>query len=171
MEASTARRHVLDPAIYREATSRLDFTITIVDCGSTLDSRVTQEVLRDLDALIVVSSPWVDGASAAGQILEWLANRGLTNLLQRTVVVLNESDGHADKRTRTVLTQQFANHGLVVIEVPFDPHLRPGGAIDVTHQMSQEVAWHCSDAPGRSHRVALEADLLSGTRPSGWSRG
>ena len=103
MEASTARRHVLDPAIYREATSRLDFTITIVDCGSTLDSRVTQEVLRDLDALIVVSSPWVDGASAAGQILEWLANRGLTNLLQRTVVVLNESDGHADKRTRTVL--------------------------------------------------------------------
>ena len=51
-ERSTARRHVLDPAIYREATSRLDrhFTITIVDCGATLDSPVTQEVLRDLDA-------------------------------------------------------------------------------------------------------------------------
>ena len=96
-EASTPRRHVLDPAIYREAASRLDrhFTISIVDCGSTLDSPVTQEVLRDLDALIVVSSPWVDGASAAGQILEWLANRGLTDLdlLQRTVVVLNDSDG------------------------------------------------------------------------------
>ena len=140
-EASTARRHVLDPAIYREATSRLDrhFTISIVDCGSTLDSRVTQEVLRDLDALIVVSSPWVYGASAAGQILEWLANRGLTDLLQRTVVVLNDSDGHADRRTRTVLTQQFANHGLAVIEVPFDPHLRPGGVIDVTHQMSPKT--------------------------------
>ena len=99
--ASAARRHVLDPAIYREAASRLDrhFTISIVDCGSTLDSAVTQEALRDLDALIVVSSPWVDGASAAGQILEWLANRGLTDLLQRTVVVLNDSDGHADKRS------------------------------------------------------------------------
>jgi MinD-like ATPase involved in chromosome partitioning or flagellar assembly len=96
-------------------------------------------VLRDLDALIVVSSPWVDGASAAGQILEWLANRGLTDLLQRTVVVLNDSDGHADRRTRTVLTQQFANHGLAVIEVPFDPHLRPGGVIDVTHQMSPKT--------------------------------
>ena len=50
---------MLDPAIYREAASRLDrhFTISIVDCGSTLDSPVTQEVLRDLDALIVVSSP------------------------------------------------------------------------------------------------------------------
>ena len=84
----------------------------------------------------MVSSPWMDGASAAGQILEWLANRGLTDLLQRTVVVLNDSDGHADKRTRTILAQQFAQHSLMVIEVPFDAHLRPGGVIDVTHEMS-----------------------------------
>ena len=140
-EASTARRRVLDPAIYREATSRLDrhFTISIVDCGSALDTPVTQEVLGDLDALIVVSSPWMDGASAAGQILEWLANRGLTDLLHRTVVVLDDSDGHADRRTRTILAQQFADHGLVVIEVPFDPHLRPGGVIDVTHKMSPKT--------------------------------
>ena len=137
-ERSTHRRHVLDPAIYREAASRLDrhFTITIVDCGSTLDAPVTQEALRDLDALIVVSSPWVDGASAAGQILEW---RGLSSLLQRTVVVLNDSDGHADKRTRTVLAEQFTNHGLVVMEVPFDPHLRPGGVIDVNNEISPKT--------------------------------
>ena len=65
-EATPARRRVLDPAIYREATSRLDryFTISIIDCSSTMDSPVTQEVLRDLDALIVVSSPWMDGAAA-----------------------------------------------------------------------------------------------------------
>ena len=140
-EASTARRRVLDPAIYREAASRLDrhFTISLVDCGSTMDSPVTQEVLRDLDALIVVSSPWVDGAAAAGQTMEWLANRGLTGLLHRTVVVLNDSDGHADKRTRTILTQQFASRGQVVIEVPFDPHLRPGGVIDVTSELSPKT--------------------------------
>ena len=79
-EATPARRRVLDPAIYREATSRLDryFTISIVDCSSTMDTPVTQEVLRDLDALIVVSSPWVDGAAAAGQTMDWLAARGLT---------------------------------------------------------------------------------------------
>ena len=87
----------------------------------------------------MVSSPWVDGASAAGQILEWLANRGLSDLLQRTVVVLNDSDGHADKRARAVLTQQFANHGLVVVEVPFDAHLRPGGVIDVSNEMSPKT--------------------------------
>ncbi len=138
-EATPARRRVLDPAIYREAVNRLDrhFTIAVVDCSSTMDSPVTQEVLRDLDALVVVSSPWVDGAAAAGQTLDWLAARGMTTLLQRTVVVLNDSDGHADKRTKSTLAQQFSGHGQLVIEVPFDGSLRPGGVIDGTAQMSR----------------------------------
>jgi MinD-like ATPase involved in chromosome partitioning or flagellar assembly len=136
-EATPARRRVLDAAIYREATSRLDryFTISIIDCGSTMDSPVTEEVLRDLDALIVVSSPWMDGAAAAAQTMDWLAARGLTGLLQRTVIVLNDSDGHADKRTRSILAQQFGSLGQVVIEVPFDGHLRPGGVIDRTTEL------------------------------------
>lgn len=137
-EATPARRRVLDPAIYREAATRLDrhFTISVIDCSSTMDSPVTQEVLRDLDALVVVTSPWVDGAAAAGQTLDWLAARGLTDLLQRTVVVLNDSDGHADKRTKDILAQQFSGHGQFVVEVPFDGHLRPGGVIDGTAEMS-----------------------------------
>jgi MinD-like ATPase involved in chromosome partitioning or flagellar assembly len=140
-EPATARRRVLDPAIYREAVSQLDrhFTISIADCGSSLDAPVTQEVLRDLDALIVVSSPWVDGASAAGQTLEWLASHELADLLHRSVVVLNDSDGHADKRTRSILANRFASHGQVVIEVPFDQHLRPGGVIDVTNEMNPKT--------------------------------
>ena len=127
-ESSTARRRVLDPAIFREATARLDrhFTISIVDCGSSLDAEVTREALRDINALIVVSSPWVDGASAAGQTMEWLANRGWLGLLARTTVVLNDSDGHATKKTRSILVQQFSSRGQVVIEVPFDSQLAPG---------------------------------------------
>jgi len=137
-EGTPARRRVLDPAIYREATTRLDryFTISIIDCSSTMDTPVTQEVLRDLDALVVVSSPWVDGAAVAGQTLDWLAARGLNSLLQRTVVVLNDSDGHADKRTRSILAQQFSGQGQMVVEVPFDGHLRPGGVIDRTGELS-----------------------------------
>ncbi len=132
------RRRVLDPATYREAASRLDhhFSITVVDCGSTVDSPVTQEVLKDLDAMIVVSSPWIDGASAAGQTMEWLADRAMTGLLHRTVVVLNDSDGHADKRTRDTLAQQFRSRGHVVVEVPFDAHLRPGGALDASTDLA-----------------------------------
>jgi MinD-like ATPase involved in chromosome partitioning or flagellar assembly len=137
-EPASGPRRVLDPAIYREAATRLDrhFTISVIDCGSTMDSPVTQEVLRDLDALIVVSSPWADGASAAARTMEWLSDQGMTDLLHHTIVVLNDSDGHADKRTRAVLAREFVDHGQPVVEVPYDPHLRPGGVIDVTHEMA-----------------------------------
>jgi MinD-like ATPase involved in chromosome partitioning or flagellar assembly len=138
-ESATARRRVLDAAIYREATLQLDkhFTLSIVDCGSTLDAPVTQEVLTDVDALIVVSSPWYDGASAAGQTLEWLANNGYTSVLHRTVVVLNDSDGHAAKRDRALLAERFGGRGQKVIEMPFDEHLRPGGVIDVKNDINR----------------------------------
>jgi MinD-like ATPase involved in chromosome partitioning or flagellar assembly len=137
-EPASGPRRVLDPAIYREAALRLDrhFAISIIDCGSTMDAPVTQEVLRDLDALIVVSSPWADGASAAAKIMEWLSDHDLRGLLQRTIVVLNDSDGHADKRTRSLLAREFVDHGQPVVEVPFDPHLRPGGVIDVSNEMA-----------------------------------
>lgn len=138
-EPASGPRKVLDPAIYREAALRLDhhFTISVIDCGSTMDAPLTQEVLRDLDALIVVSSPWADGASAAARTMEWLADQGLAVLLRNTLVVLNDSDGHADKRTRALLAREFTDHGRPVIEVPFDPHLRPGGVIDVNREMAR----------------------------------
>lgn len=138
-EAATARRRVVDAKIYREATEQLDkhFTLSIVDCGSTLDSPVTREVLGDLDALIVVSSPWFGGASAAGQTLEWLANCGYTGLLHRTVVVVNDSDGHAAKRDRKLLVERFGGRGQKVLEMPYDEHLRPGGPINVKDEVNR----------------------------------
>ncbi len=139
--SATAPRRVLDPAVYRQATARLDrhFTISIIDCGAVVDTPVTLAVLRDLDALIMVSAPWLDGASTAAQTLDWLATLGMGDLLHRTIVVLNDSDGHADTRTRTLLAQQFADQGHVVIEVPFDAHLRPGAVIDVTHEINPQT--------------------------------
>lgn len=133
-QPASGPRRVLDPAIYREAALRLDhhFAISVIDCGSSMEAAVTQEVLRDVDALIVVSSPWADGASAAANTIEWLSDYGLTGLLRRSIVVLNDSDGHADKRTKSLLAQEFIDHGQPVVEVPFDPHLRPGGVIDMS---------------------------------------
>lgn len=78
-QPASGPRRVLDPAIYREAALRLDhhFAISVIDCGSSMEAAVTQEVLRDVDALIVVSSPWADGASAAANTIEWLSDYGL----------------------------------------------------------------------------------------------
>ena len=137
-DSGMSSRRLLDPAIYREAMARLQrhFAIAVIDCGSAMDAPVTREAMRDLDALIVVSSPWADGASTAAQTMEWLAANGRAGLLQRTVVVLNDSDGHAEKKRRSALAQYFADRGQPVVEVPFDPHLRTGGVIDVTGPMS-----------------------------------
>jgi MinD-like ATPase involved in chromosome partitioning or flagellar assembly len=164
----TARRRVLDPDIYRRATAQLDrhFTVSIIDCGSTMDSPVTREVLTDVDALIVVSSPWYDGASAAGQTLEWLANGGYTALLHRTVVVVNDSDGHADHKDMKLLVERFGRHGQKVIQLPFDRQLRPGGVIDVKNEISPlsrrrllelaaECAEHFAATSDRPRRAAV----------------
>jgi hypothetical protein len=58
------------------------------------------------------------------------------DLLGRTVVVLNDSDGHADARTRRVLAEQFRTRGQVVLEVPFDARLRRGGVIAATDELA-----------------------------------
>jgi MinD-like ATPase involved in chromosome partitioning or flagellar assembly len=35
-----------------------------------------------------------------------------------------------------LLAREFVDHGQPVVEVPFDPHLRPGGVIDVNNEMA-----------------------------------
>jgi MinD-like ATPase involved in chromosome partitioning or flagellar assembly len=68
----------------------------------------------------------------------WMASGTRAHrLLQRTVIVLNDSDGHSDKSTRSALAQQFIGRGQTVVEVPFDPHLRPGGIIDVQSELAR----------------------------------
>ncbi len=166
-EPAAGPRRVLDPAVYREAALRLDrhFTISVIDCGSTMDSPVTQEVLRDLDALIVVSSPWADGASAAARTMEWLTDQGMTGLLRNTIVVLNDSDGHADKRTRELLAREFVDHGQPVVEVPFDPHLRPGGVIDIDREMATATRRRFLHVTATVAGYFAERSARAGNRP------
>ncbi len=175
-EAQTQRRRVLDPAVYRAATRQLDrhFTLSIIDCGSTMDSAVTREVLGDVDALIVVSSPWFDGASAAGQTLEWLANSGYTALLHRTVVVVNDSDGHAGKKDLKLLVERFGKHGQKVIQLPYDAHLRPGGVIDIrndvdplTRRRFLELAAECAEHFGATSDRPSQAGMVAPPRAHG----
>ncbi len=138
-EPTTRRRRTLDPQVYNDAMAQLDrhFSLSIVDCGSTMDAPLTLQVLGTLDALVVVSSPWYDGASTAGQTLEWLGNNGYTALLQRTIVVINDSDGHVDKAELKKLSAEFAGHGQKVFVMPYDAHLRPGGVINVQDEMNK----------------------------------
>ncbi len=93
-----------------------------------MDSPVTQEGAARSGRLIVVSSPWVDGAATAGPDTG-LACRprddGPAATHRRGAQRLGRPRRQADAFDpgRTVLQARAS----VVIEVPFDGHLRPGG--------------------------------------------
>ena len=131
----------LDPGLYHEALARLDphFAITIIDCGATMATEVTRAVVADLDAAIVVTTPWADGASTAHQSLRWLAEHATPGLLRRTAVILNDSDGNADHKTRSAVAESFVGRGLPVFQIPFDRRLRPGGVIDINRGITTQT--------------------------------
>ena len=147
------QRHPLDVDLYREAVARLDryFAITIVDCGATMDTPVTRAVAVDLDAAIVVTTPWADGAHIAQQSLHWLAAHGAPDLLRRTIVVLNDSDGNSDKSNHAAIAERFIRTGIPVFDVPFDERLRPGGVLDI----------HRGMAPGTHYRFLEMAAAIA----------
>ena len=62
--------------------------------------------------------------------MEWLANHGMTRSAaphRRRPQRFRRPRRQGDQ---CALAQQFTSRGQVVVEVPFDPHLRPGGVID-----------------------------------------
>ena len=87
----------------------------------------------------MVSSPWVDGASATAQTMEWLATLGM----HRTVVVLN------DRRARR---QTDPHHFGAAIRQPRPGRHRgvlgstpaSGRVIDVSHEMSCDLVLSAS---------------------------
>lgn len=101
-----------------------------------MDFPVIRAAAPDLNAAIVVTTPWADGVSTGHQSLHWLAEYGTRDLVRNTIVVVNNSDGNADAKTMAAVTQSFASTRCLVFEVPFDRRLRPGGAIDLNRGMS-----------------------------------
>jgi MinD-like ATPase involved in chromosome partitioning or flagellar assembly len=136
-----SKRHPLDPALYREAVARLDphFAITIIDCGATMESPITRAVAADLDAAVVVATPWADGTTIAYQSLQWLAEHGSQDLSRTTIVVLNDTDGNSDHKIRAAIAESFPSTGVLVFEVPFDRQLHTGGVIDTTYGMTRQT--------------------------------
>ncbi|MBV9513282.1 MAG: MinD/ParA family protein [Mycobacteriaceae bacterium] len=132
------KAHPLDP-VYREAVARLDphFAVTIIDCGTTVESPLTRAVAADLDAAVVVATPWADGASIAHHTLHWLAEHGSENLLRRAIVVLNDTDGNSDRTTCAGIAESFTRTGLLVFDLPFDRRLHAGAVLDTTYGMSR----------------------------------
>ncbi|MBJ7288613.1 MAG: AAA family ATPase [Williamsia sp.] len=150
-----------DPAV-AEAFSEQDYrgvmrvlqrfyNIILTDCGTGLSHSAMNGVLDLANALILVSSPAIDGARSAGATLDWLQAHGYGHLVSRAVVVLSSSRSGASTIDTKQLSQHFLTRCRAVQMIPFDDHLAEGAEMDLellgkgTHRALVELAATVAD--------------------------
>lgn len=107
------------------------YNIIITDCGTGLSHSAMNGVLDLANALILVSSPALDGARSAGATLDWLQAHGYGHLVNRAVVVLSSSRPGSSTIDTNQLGQHFLTRTRAVHQIPFDDHLSEGADIDL----------------------------------------
>ena len=107
------------------------YNIIITDCGTGLSHSAMNGVLDLANALILVSSPALDGARSAGATLDWLEAHGYGHLVSRAVVVLSSSRPGASTIDTNQLAQHFLTRCRAVQQIPFDDHLSEGADVDL----------------------------------------
>ncbi len=130
-----------DPAVseafseedYRTAIGILQsfYNIILTDCGTGLMHSAMTGVLDMASALVLVTSPAIDGARSASATLDWLEHHGYGRLVERTVVVVNASRRGASKVDLDQLRRLFLDRTRAVQVVPYDEHLAEGAEIDL----------------------------------------
>jgi chromosome partitioning protein len=110
---------------------RNHYSVVLVDCGKGLKSTVTEAVLSESRALVVVTNTSIHAIRKTKTTLEWLAHNGYQRLLDSTVLVINHTE--QEKPNALVnkelhrLSRQFAANRVVVL--PFDRHVYEGKEI------------------------------------------
>lgn len=107
------------------------YNIILTDCGTGLSHSAMRGVLDLADALILVSSPALDGARSAGATLDWLAGHGFGHLIARSVVVLSSARPGSSSIDTDQLAQHFLTRCRAVQAISFDDHLAEGADIDL----------------------------------------
>ncbi len=137
------------------------YNLILTDCGTGLTHSAMRGVLGAADALVLVSSPALDGAQSADATLTWLDAQGYHHLVERTVVVISVSRPGASMVNLGQLVEHFQARVRAVQLIPFDPHLAEGSEVDLdrmsaaTREAFVELAALVADdfpaAAGRHH--------------------
>ena len=160
-----------DPAV-SEAFSELDYrkaidilqhhyNVILTDCGTGLMHSAMAGVLDLANALVLVTSPALDGAQSAAATLDWLSLHGYDQLASNAVVVI--SAGAPGKPTIDMerLTEHFAARTRAVHAIPYDRHLAEGAVVDIdrlapdTLRAYQQLAATVAADFGSWHRHAV----------------
>ncbi len=124
-------------ADYRGALGVLEsfYTLILTDCGTGLTHSAMRGVLDTADALVLISSPALDGAQSAEATLNWLSAQGYEHLVARTAVVISMTRPGTSAVNVDQLITHFAARVRAVRVIPYDAHLAEGSEVDL-HRMS-----------------------------------
>lgn len=107
------------------------YNIIITDCGTGLMHSAMAGVLNEANALVLVTSPAIDGARSALATLDWLDHHGYSHLVRSSVVVISSSRPGASSVDLEQLSRHFLTRARAVQIVPFDNHLSEGSEISL----------------------------------------
>lgn len=107
------------------------YNIILTDCGTGLSHSAMNGVLDLANAIILVTSPAIDGARSAGATLDWLQAHGYGYLVSNAVVVISSARPGASTIDTTQLGQHFLTRCRAVHRIPFDDHLSEGADVDL----------------------------------------
>ncbi|WP_078313071.1 MULTISPECIES: MinD/ParA family protein [unclassified Mycobacterium] len=141
------------------------YNIILTDCGTGLMHSAMAGVLGEANAIVLVTSPAIDGARSALATLDWLDHHGYSHLVRQSVVAISSSRPGASSIDLEQLSRHFLTRARAVHIVPFDNHLSEGSEISL-------------DLMGKKARLAfmeLAASVADGfyeggnTRQTSWS--
>ena len=107
------------------------YNLILTDCGTGIMHSAMNGVLQLANALVLVSSPAVDGARSAAATLDWLELHGYGHLVERTVVVISSVRPGSSAVDMNLLQQHFLERCRAVLVIPFDEHLAEGAVVDL----------------------------------------
>lgn len=130
-----------DPAVseafseddYRRAIDILQhhYNVILTDCGTGLMHSAMNGVLDLADAIVLITSPAIDGAQSASATLDWLVHHGYGHLVGQSVVVISSVRPGAASVDVDKLAQHFLGRTRAVQQISYDPHLAEGSYIDL----------------------------------------
>lgn len=105
------------------------YSIVLTDTGTGMVHSVMEGTLDLADELVVVAGLSVDEARLASETLTWLEAHGREDLVERAVVVLNQSTPGTPLVRLDELEAHFTSRVRAVVRLPYDPALATGSAI------------------------------------------
>lgn len=106
------------------------YPIGVVDCGNQLRDDVAAAVLREANAIVVVSTTRLDSAFGARDTLNWLYEHGYQHLVRSAVMVISDIHKVTQTKAGRNLHEQFQRAVRAVHDVPYDPHLSDAAEVN-----------------------------------------